>query len=182
MPRGTLLTELEKGQILGLHSSCISVRAIAIELNRSRACVSTFLERHGKNLPDKKNKNASKLSPQRKRALLREAKKGESSANELRVALNMPVSTRRIQQIISADPHLRYRKIAKAPYMTPQNRENRYKWARHFVTKGSHFWVGTVFSDEKSLTSTGRTVLRTTGMIYGRISGDSLRVKWVVNL
>lgn len=149
MPRGTLLSDVEKGQIIALQREMIPVRQIAESVGRSVGAVQSFIRRQ--KLPPRpaKRPNASKISEQQRRALLRKAKQGMHSASELVAELNLPVKKRRVQQILSGDPELRYKKMTCAPLLTDKHREERVKWARRFVSKGEAFWVSTIFSDEK---------------------------------
>ena len=55
MPRGTLLTEVERGKILALESEGFSIAEIADKIGRSRKVVYNFLgnrEEYGKKGPE----------------------------------------------------------------------------------------------------------------------------------
>ena len=80
MPKYGPLPDWEKGQILALHSTGMSIRSISIEFKRSRDAVSRFLKRPGiGNLKNWKARN-QKMTAGNKRLLIREACKGRRSA------------------------------------------------------------------------------------------------------
>jgi len=149
MGRRPSLTEKERGRIDGLREGGLSISAIAKRTNRSRDAVSCYLrdpEGYGKR---KKTKGNTKLSPHATRHLLREGAKGNSSAAQLKFQLSLPVSKRRVQQILSSADHLQYRKYKIAPPLTEQHIAKRLEWARerHAWTPGQ--WSQVIFSDEK---------------------------------
>lgn len=81
--------------------------------------------------------------------MIRLALQGEDSARTIRAELKIPIGNRRAQQILSAVPYLKYKKMITAPQMTATHKENRVKWYRKYISKGEAFWNSIVFSDDK---------------------------------
>ena len=149
------LNDFEKGQIIALDHGKLSLRDIADIVHRDPSTVQRFLKRRTKRVTKEKPRNGTKLTSFMKRRLLRAASNGLMSARELKGSLNLHVTARRIQQILHETPHLKYRKVQKAPALTPQHRNAREEWARRFVTRGNPFWVKVIFSDEKTFNLDG---------------------------
>jgi len=149
MGRRPSLTEKERGRIDGLREGGLSISAIAKRTNRSRDAVSRYLRDPEGYRKRKKTKGNTKISPHATRHLLREGAKGNSSAAQLKFQLSLPVSKRRVQQILSSADHLQYRKYKIAPPLTEQHIAKRLEWARerHAWTPGQ--WSQVIFSDEK---------------------------------
>jgi len=155
MPRGTALTAKEQGIIKGLHIAKWSFRAIAKKLNRSPKLVMTYLkgpEQYGK---AKRSGKRPKMSAQQKRALLREAHKGNSSSRELVKHLNLPVGPSTVRRILHNTPTLRYSRMACKPMMLPRHKVAREAWARQKVTWNPADWRNVVWSDEKKFNLDG---------------------------
>lgn len=70
------------------------------------------------------------------------------SAIDLRMELELLVTTRRIQKLLSQDPNLRIGKVIKALALTSLHGK-RLEWARTHVPNGDQFWVKVLFFDEK---------------------------------
>lgn len=85
----------------------------------------------------------------RKLALMRSTSKGKEDAAEREEALNLSISTRRVQQIIKSYPHVKYMKINKTPSMKMDHMAARLTWSLSNIARGSHFWKKVVLSDEK---------------------------------
>lgn len=116
MPCGKLFSDTEKGQILAHAHHGMSKREIATTMSRSRDAITRFLNRpHPSQQTPFKPRN-KKLSQQTVRRIICEASKTKKSAAEIKISLQVPVTVRRIQQILSGSTHLRYRWSLRAPY------------------------------------------------------------------
>ena len=110
MPRGPAITDLERGQILALHEECLSFRGIAGIVNRSVGAVQDVVRQGFKKKTRKTMERKQKISETQKRALIRMDIKGEESARAIQAKLKLPIGHRRVQQILSAVPYLKYKK------------------------------------------------------------------------
>lgn len=103
----------------------------------------------------KKNKGNTKLTSTQIRAIARHITSGNLSANEVKKALGLPVSTRRIQQILQSKDFLQYRKRCKAPSMLPRHKTSRLEWARKHIKWDFAKWQRVIFTDEKKFNLDG---------------------------
>ena len=97
----------------------MSLRDIVDSVHCDQTTVQKFLKRRTKGVTKGKPWNGTKLTALTKRRLLRAASNGLMCAKELNCSLNIPVTATRIQQILHDTPHLKYRKMKKAPALTP---------------------------------------------------------------
>lgn len=149
MGRKPGLTQHEQGVIDGLHMQKLSVAAISRTIKRSRCVVQRYIsdpQGYGKR---KMTSGNSKISALDARHILREGAKGSSSAAQIKFTLSLPITKRRVQQLLSSSEHLQYRKFKQAPPLTALHLSTRLNWARerHAWTSGQ--WAHVVFSDEK---------------------------------
>jgi len=163
MPRGTHLSLEERRVILRLFDSGFRVAEIAEATQRSRRAVKAVLDEPGKMSALPRSGRPPKLSATAKRRLVREASKGESSARELNVMLDLPVSVSRTRAVLSSTPHLRYSRVNRGPMLTPTHVLRRKNWATEKVTWNCDAWSSVIWSDEKMDQMAGRA----TGTIYG---------------
>ena len=155
IPRGKKLTGFQQGQSQAWDKEIISQTEIAKRVSKSRKAIQTFLkapiaynERHAGGRP-------LKMSPADNLLLLRAACKGDKSAGTLTRGLELPISKRHKQQILSASPLLNYRKAKIAPPMTPMRRDKRIQWARERAGWNMQKWGQVIFSDEKKFNIDG---------------------------
>ena len=79
MPRGNLLSDYEKAQIVAMKRECVSIREIARTLDRYPGAAHNFLRHAGRVDGLKCTRNAMKIKETQTRLLLWEASKGEKS-------------------------------------------------------------------------------------------------------
>lgn len=70
------------------------------------------------------------------------------SAKDIKKEVNAPVYLRQIQQIISACPHLKYKKKQHTPKLQAHHKKTRQNFARNFLSKPA-LWDTVIYSDEK---------------------------------
>lgn len=75
----------------------------------------------------------------------------ELSSNKLFLTLKMNVTNGCVKQLFSRHPHIKFRKIQRAPLLTTVHRKKWLKWARRMVSKGDHYWVYVMLSHENLL-------------------------------
>ena len=136
MPRGTRLTDHEKGEILAHASHGMSQREIAEEVGRSRDAVSRFLAKSLFHLQKEWKSRNQKLSRVAVRRIIREASQTKKSAEEIKNNLYLEVSTRRIQQILQTTPHLQYKQSISTPYLLARQKNARLAWTRTHLDWG----------------------------------------------
>jgi len=154
MPRGRQLNDAEKAAIVAHHHHGMSHGEIASEIGRCRSTVQKFLARLKVSQQRKWVARNKKVTDAAKRALLREACKGEMSAAELKKHFKLDIGVRRVQQILSAVPYLRYERMKKACFMLKRHKEMRLEWARHHLESGT-VWRRHIFTDEKKFNLDG---------------------------
>lgn len=154
MPRGKLLTSEEKTSINAYRDMGCSNRAIAIKINRSRTLINNYInlgEDYGKNHPQG---GRQKLTKRQRSRLMRSAAKEFSSAAQLRTELELPVSTRRVQQILKSSGRFRWTKMLQKPAMKPGHKQARLDFA-HTHMSWTKEWEYVIFSDEKKFNLDG---------------------------
>ena len=73
----------------------------------------------------KKKWEAAQINLALKRRVLREASKGEKSANQIRKTLDLPVHRSRVQALLKKDTNLKYTKFISAIVLTPMHMKQR---------------------------------------------------------
>ena len=154
MPGGKPLTDIEKGQILAYHHENYSKRAIERMLKRSDCVIRSFLKSPS-TYGTKKSRGGPKkfLSPDIRR-LNREASKGRLSARELRNQLELPVTVRRVQQVLHANPNMVYKKRKGQPKLTKLHKKNRLNFETEKI-EWHQEWDQIMFPDEKKFNLDG---------------------------
>ena len=125
MPRGTRLTDFEKSQMFALKQDFIPYRCIADTINRSVGAVQNVLRAYRLNTIVDTAKRTIKISDRTKRRLVFLACTGKYNANDLEARLNLSVTTRRIQQILSESAKVQYSKMLKHPMLTAYHKHAR---------------------------------------------------------
>lgn len=149
MGKGKALTDEQKGIALALFKELTSERDIAYHIGKSKTSVHNFLWTHQHGGHKRKAGRHRTISRTQVRGLLRHASSGNYSARQLRDLLNLPVTVRRIQQLLLNCENLVYKKMKSVPMMTDKHKEDRYKWATDHITWTVSDWKTVVFSDEK---------------------------------
>ena len=149
------MTGFQQGQVQAWDKEGISQTEIAKRVGKSRKAIQTFLKARNAYNETHAGGRPPKMSPADSRRLLREASKGEKSAGTLTRELELPISKRRAQQILSGSPLLKYRKAKIAPPLTPMHREKRLQWARERAGWNMQKWGQVIFSDEKKFNLDG---------------------------
>lgn len=185
MGRGKDLTEVEKGQILGLKAGGLSVTEIAKRIGRGKATVSKFLNNKRSPAGRKKCGRKQKLSSRQRRIIVRTMSKGETSANRIVREMNLNVTRQTVVNVLKNTKNLKYVKRKQQPRLTPQHIANRLKFARDHQT-WDRTWRTVIFSDEKKFNLDGPDGLkyywhdlRREGQVFSkRVGGGGSIMVW----
>ncbi|OQR88933.1 hypothetical protein ACHHYP_06555 [Achlya hypogyna] len=127
---------------------------IAEEISRSRTVVDNFIKLQDKYGTATSRGQPPKLTPLATRRIFREASKGQASAHKLVIDLDLPVSARRVQQLLHEHPEFVYKKRLGAPKLSERHITARLQWARDQVISRRD-WSDAVFSDKKKFNLDG---------------------------
>ncbi|KAG2790868.1 hypothetical protein PC129_g747 [Phytophthora cactorum] len=67
------------------------------------------------------------------------------SFTELKMALELPISARRIRELLQYDPNMNYEKREVSPVLAKKHKDARDKWARDKVAWDTKKWGLCVF-------------------------------------
>lgn len=154
MPRGTTLTIEERAKILAYRDSGKKIREIAAKLNRNKKTICNFLkdtDNYGKNL---RSGRPPIIDNRDIRAIKRLAVNKSISPSQIRLQLSLPITTRRIQQILNNDANLKYQKRLHEPKLLPRHKAKRLEFAEHHKFWEEQ-WKFIIFSDEKKFNLDG---------------------------
>ncbi len=135
MGRGQSLTFEEEAKIDALLGENLSEREIAANIKRSKTSVHNYItQSESRRSADRRGRKAT-ISKYTIHAMVREARKGESSAWEIRNIYHAPVTVRRVQQYLSSAQYLKHAKLLQAPRLPMEQKGARFDWARERVGK-----------------------------------------------
>lgn len=149
MVRGALLSPEERAKVDILQAEGYSLRGIGKALKRSRHAVTTYLKDRKTYGKGKGGAWKKKMSDKDKRMIVREVAKGHFTASQLKARLDLPVGTRRVQQVLNESSLTAFKKLKRAPTLTKKHKDDRLSWARTHHNWTPHQWSRVVFSDEK---------------------------------
>ena len=104
MPRGQHLSEYERGQIIAYRDQGMNATDIGKKIGRDRTTISKFLKDPEDYGQRKRPGRPQTLDKRAVRRILRAASTGQQSANQIRMAQRVPLTTRSVQKIISSSP------------------------------------------------------------------------------
>lgn len=84
---------------------------------------------------------------------MRQGCKDASLARAINEEPNLEDSTRRVQQVLSSNPFLKYTMLKKKHPLLPRHKTARHEWARERHCWTPSQWHEVIFSDEKKVES-----------------------------
>ncbi len=147
MTQGVALTEAEQEVIRALHREGRTSRYVSTMTNRSRDAVLSVIRRGVVRAGGRKRVVRRKLFNRVVRLIVRQARTGLYTARELRDRYAPHVTVRRVQQLLAAEPDLRWERAPAAPRLETSHKLARLEWGRRMAVKGERWWRRVVFSD-----------------------------------
>lgn len=77
------------------------------------------------------------------------------SPSEIKKVLQLNVTVRRIQLVLSSQDHIKYCNPTADPYMTVRHKKERLQWAKKMLEWDAIDWTKLIFTDEKKLNVDG---------------------------
>jgi transposase len=154
MGRGKRLSIVEQALIRGHLEHGMSKKDIAAKLNRSYTVVNHFCSDMDGYGIQKWYGPKPCLTERDRRRIFKEASRTGMSSEDLRKSTGVPVTSRRIRQVLNSSNMFQYVKRKSAPCLKPQHLSARLKFAKENVFLGDG-WNNIVFSDEKKFNLDG---------------------------
>lgn len=134
MPRGTELSDIEKGQIRAFQEMGLSNRVIAKRLVRSSSVVDNFVKKGDDYCKKKRSGRRPKLSDRDKRSIVRIASNTTKGVRRIRDECAPNVSKNTVWRTIKSSPHLASQKLKVNPKLKPEHEVKRMNFAKEHVT------------------------------------------------
>lgn len=130
MPKGSVLSEKEKGMIEAFNREGVSYREIGRRLGRSDKVVRNYLKDPEKYATTKRKPKKSKLTSRDRRSIVKLASNSTISLSKIKSTLNLPVCKETVRKVLHTSPDIIRAKMSKAPNLTPMHKEKRLEFAK----------------------------------------------------
>ena len=135
MPKGKVLTDIEKGQILAFHREKVPNREIARRLKRSDHVIRNFLKNPTDYATIKRKPKKSKVSGREKRRIVQLASNSSKSLKTIKSDLGLNVCKETIRKVLKDSPHIVRSKMNNAPNLKPVHNRPRKHGTRLGTSK-----------------------------------------------
>uniref|UniRef100_A0A1I7XRE5 HTH_Tnp_Tc3_1 domain-containing protein n=1 Tax=Heterorhabditis bacteriophora TaxID=37862 RepID=A0A1I7XRE5_HETBA len=113
MARGSLLNDIEKGEILAFSDARLNLMKIARKIGRSRNVVANFLRASGEYGVKKSGGRSTKLGEREKSRITMMASNNTVSLNEIRSIYCQTASKTTVWRALKANPLIRWERMKK---------------------------------------------------------------------
>lgn len=138
MPRGSKLSEFERGKITALDEEGFCVTEIAKKLSRSRHVVTNFLSNPAEYDTKRRGGPKPKLSDRDRRVIIKNASNKSTSCSQLVNLTSKKVSKSTIWRVLHQAPNICRQKLKLAPHLTARHKAARMEFAKqHMATDWS---------------------------------------------
>lgn len=110
-----------------------TIRNIAQEMNRDKSTILNFLKDPENYAVRKRTGRPSTVSTRSKREIWRLAVDKNMSAGEIKSQMDLPVSKRRILQIVKENTNIQYQQRQKAPKLLPRHKTARMNFDERHI-------------------------------------------------
>jgi IS30 family transposase len=130
MPKGSVLSERERGMVEAYRREKVPLREIARRLSRSDSVIRNFLKNPRKYATTKRKAKQSKLSARDERRIVKLASNSTISVSKIKSELDLPVADETIRKVLHSSPNIIRSKMHKAPNLTPDHKQKRLDFAK----------------------------------------------------
>jgi transposase len=148
------LSEFDRGQIIAYMDQGMSATEIGKKVGRDRSTISRFMKNPLHYGTTKRPGRPRTLDDRSVRRVLKASSSGMLSANQIRTEQRIPLTTRSVQNIIAASPHMKYEKRKMHPKLDLKHVSARLSWAESKISWTKE-WQRIIFSDEKKFNLDG---------------------------
>lgn len=138
MPRGTSLTNLEKGKILAFKEENVGFREIARRIGRSHRVVQNFLKNPDGYGQVKRPGRKRKIDQRGVSRILRAASNSSKSLKDLKDLAGTSVSRSTVWRVLNRSENIQHAKMKSAPRLEERHKEARVEFARKNMDRNWH--------------------------------------------
>ena len=137
-----------------LKQTGLTNRSIGTKISRSEFAVRSALKNKQRSINVSKKGKYSKITTIQIKKIRYEATKNRLSASKIVKKLSLPITSRRVQQILKNSPGIKYKKQCKKPLLKQTHKEKRLQFAKSHMSWTKE-WFDVIFSDEKKFNLDG---------------------------